>query len=117
MRCAETTFASYGTPNSCRIATACFITSQSELEPISTPTTGALCVCAVCASLIWLFPVSGYASDCPVRRSKRFLDTSRPVLAITSSGSFGAGGSFFHGCVSSQSRTNCLSNDGGFVPT
>ncbi len=53
MRCAETTFASYGTPNSWRTATAFFITSQSELEPISTPTTGAACVCAV-----WAFGAS-----------------------------------------------------------
>ena len=40
MRCADTTCASYGTPNSLRMATACCITSQSDDEPITTPTTG-----------------------------------------------------------------------------
>src|SRR5258708_39244113 len=51
MRCADTTLASYGTPNSCRIATAFFITSQSELEPINTPINGASCVWA--AAAVW----------------------------------------------------------------
>ena len=42
MRCAEMTCASYGTPKSSSMATACFMTSQSLEEPIITPTTGWL---------------------------------------------------------------------------
>src|SRR5450830_1122123 len=41
MRCAETTCASCGIPNSLRMATACCITSQSDEEPMTTPTIGA----------------------------------------------------------------------------
>ena len=37
VRCADSTFASNETPNSFRIVQACCITSQSELEPITTP--------------------------------------------------------------------------------
>src|SRR6185295_6857345 len=40
-----------------------------------------------------------------------------PVLRNTSTGREGAGGFLFHLCASSQSRTNCLSNDGGLEPT
>src|SRR5450830_1336397 len=40
MRCAEMTCASYGTPNCFRMATAFCITSQSEDEPMMTPTSG-----------------------------------------------------------------------------
>ena len=38
------------------------------------------------------------------------------VFASTSAGSFGAGCFLFHGWVSSQLRTICLSNDGGLIP-
>src|SRR5258706_7710537 len=38
------------------------------------------------------------------------------VFVSTSDGKWGAGGFLFHGCVSSQSRTICLSNDGGLTP-
>ena len=37
MRCADSTLASNETPNSFRIVQACCITSQSELEPMTTP--------------------------------------------------------------------------------
>src|SRR5471032_766612 len=43
MRCAEITCASNGTPNCLRMATACCITSQSEDEPMMTPTNGECC--------------------------------------------------------------------------
>src|SRR5690606_7727067 len=39
------------------------------------------------------------------------------VFSRTSSGSLGAGGVLFQTWVSSQSRTNCLSKDGGLMPT
>src|SRR5690606_1648529 len=39
------------------------------------------------------------------------------VFSRTSIGSRGAGGVLSQTCVSSQSRTNCLSNDGGLMPT
>src|SRR4051812_15916225 len=42
MRCAEITCASCGTPNCLRMATACCITSQSEFEPMITPTSGGV---------------------------------------------------------------------------
>ena len=35
---------------------------------------------------------------------------------MTSAGRRGAGAFLFHGCCSSQSRTNCLSNEGGLIP-
>ena len=38
------------------------------------------------------------------------------VFSITSGGSLGGGGALFHGWVSSQSRTNCLSKLGGLRP-
>src|SRR5262245_23960326 len=38
------------------------------------------------------------------------------VLARTSGGSSGAGCFLFHGWVSSQLRTICLSNEGGLMP-
>ena len=38
------------------------------------------------------------------------------VFSTTSAGSSGAGGVLFQPVVSSQSRTNCLSNDGGLLP-
>src|SRR5690606_18092805 len=41
IRCADTTFASCGTSNSRSTATACCMTSQSLLEPITTPIRGA----------------------------------------------------------------------------
>src|SRR5688572_23602627 len=40
VRWAETTSCSDGTPNSVSTATACFIVSQSESDPITTPITG-----------------------------------------------------------------------------
>ena len=42
MRCAETTSASYATPNSASASAACSITGQSESEPMTTPTSGAV---------------------------------------------------------------------------
>jgi len=42
IRCADTTLASWGTSNSRSTATACCITSQSLLLPISTPTSGVV---------------------------------------------------------------------------
>ena len=42
IRCADTTSASYGTPNSARALTAASITGQSESLPITTPTSGSL---------------------------------------------------------------------------
>ena len=50
MRCADTTRASCGTPNCLSTCTACCITSQSELLPITTPTTGGMPVrvCVTC---------------------------------------------------------------------
>ena len=52
----------------------------------------------------------------PVRRrsASRYLSA---VFSMTSSGSFGAGGVLFQGCVSSQSRMYCLSKLLGEVPT
>src|SRR5207247_7159079 len=38
------------------------------------------------------------------------------VFSTTSPGSSGAGGVLFHPVDSRQSRTNCLSNDGGLLP-
>jgi hypothetical protein len=43
MRWAEITCASNGTPNCLRMATAFCITSQSEDEPMMTPTSGLFC--------------------------------------------------------------------------
>jgi len=40
MRCAETTWASKGTPKSARIWAAFFMVSQSLLDPMTMPTTG-----------------------------------------------------------------------------
>ena len=36
---------------------------------------------------------------------------------MMSAGRRGAGAFLFQGCFSSQSRTNCLSNEGGLMPT
>ena len=42
VRCAETTFTSCGTPSAWSFSTACCMVSQSEREPITTPTRGAV---------------------------------------------------------------------------
>ena len=51
----------------------------------------------------------------PVRRSNASIYFSR-VLTTTSSGNSGGGLFWSQSVVSSQSRTNCLSNDGGLPP-
>src|SRR5207244_173953 len=69
-----------------------------------------------------LFLVSGFwflvypTSSCPVstRYASRYFSR---VLSTTSAGNSGAGGFLFQPVDSSQSRTNCLSYDGGFLPT
>jgi hypothetical protein len=83
MRCAEITWASKGTPNCFSMAQACCITSQSELEPMITPTSGLFC-----SAIPYTFSFS------PVRRSmaSKYLAW---VLSMTSAGSAGAGGDFF----------------------
>jgi len=48
------------------------------------------------------------------RSASRYLAA---VLAMISAGNSGGGGALFHGCASSQSRTNCLSKLGGETPT
>src|SRR6476661_817218 len=57
MRCAEMTCASYGTPNSFSLSTACCITSQSEEEPITTPTSGVAAGASAVMSFLVLFSV------------------------------------------------------------
>src|SRR4051812_18509052 len=52
MRCAEITCASNGTPNCLRMATAFCITSQSEDEPMMTPTNGLLWSAILCLQLL-----------------------------------------------------------------
>src|SRR5262245_58437715 len=47
------------------------------------------------------------------RRTSWYLSV---VFFNTSAGNLGAGGCLFQGWVSSQSRTICLSNEGGLMP-
>src|SRR5690242_19101640 len=64
MRCAEITCASWGMPNSLSIATACCMISQSEEDPITTPTRGlAGCACSLMSILQLLpgQPLQGFA--------------------------------------------------------
>lgn len=42
MRCADTTLTSYGTPSRTKRSSACFMVSQSDLEPITIPTVGCM---------------------------------------------------------------------------
>src|SRR5207244_7506436 len=56
-----------------------------------------------------------HAKPCPVSRTSASTYFSR-VFLTTSSGNGGGGLFLSHDVVSSQSRTNCLSYDGGLVP-
>jgi hypothetical protein len=77
MRWAEITCASNGTPNCLRMATAFCITSQSEDEPMMTPTSGLFC------SHVSLQLLAGQAFD--------GFEVLGLGFSMTSAGSAGAG--------------------------
>src|SRR3546814_3950491 len=68
----------------------------------------------------------GMAAQAATVKQNRYVQEVRRVSASryfsavffsTSAGALGAGGVLSHDWVSSQSRTNCLSNDGGLMPS
>src|SRR6202142_4427457 len=76
----------------------------------SGPARGVVCLSSAARTR----PARGQNQLVSRRSASRYFSA---VLAMMSAGRRGAGAFLFHGCFSSQLRTNCLSNEGGLMPT